>query len=40
MPLEVALATYFLIPYLQPFQNGGLQTYEADAKLEPVNMGP
>jgi hypothetical protein len=40
MPLKVTSTPYFLIPYLQPFQNGGLQTSEVDAKLAPVNMGP
>jgi hypothetical protein len=39
MPLKVTSMPYFLIPYLQPFQNGGVQTSEMDAKLAPVNVG-
>jgi hypothetical protein len=40
MALKVTSTSYFLIPYLQLFQNGGLQTSEVDAKLAPVNVGP
>jgi hypothetical protein len=40
MPLKVTPMPYFLIPYLQPFQNGRRQTSEVDAKLAPVNVGP
>jgi hypothetical protein len=40
MPLKMTSTPYFLNPYLQPFQKGGLQTSEVDAKLVPVNVGP
>jgi hypothetical protein len=40
MPLKMTSTPYFLIQYLQPFYNGGLQTSEVDAKLAPVNVGP
>jgi hypothetical protein len=40
MPLKVTSKPYFSIPYLQPFQNGGVQISEVDAKLAPVNVGP
>jgi hypothetical protein len=40
MPLKVTSTPYFLIPYLQPLQNGGRLTSEMDAKLAPVNVRP
>jgi hypothetical protein len=40
MPLKVTLIQYIFVPKLQPFQNGGVQTSEVDAKLAPLNMGP
>jgi hypothetical protein len=39
MPLKVTSTPYFLIPYLQPFQNGG-ETSEVGAKLASVKVGP
>jgi hypothetical protein len=42
MPLKITSKPYFLIPYLQPFQNGGFSNFlgEVDAKLAPVNVRP
>jgi hypothetical protein len=40
MPLKMTSTPYFLIPYLQPLQNGGLSKSEEDAKLAPVKVGP
>jgi hypothetical protein len=39
MPLKMTLMPQFVILYLQPFQNGGLQATEVEAELASVNVG-
>jgi hypothetical protein len=40
MPFKVTSMPYFLIPYLQLSKMVDVQTFEVDAKLAPVNVGP
>jgi hypothetical protein len=37
--LKVTSMPNFILPYLQPQQNGGRFNVEVDAKLAPVNVG-